>query len=27
VLHMLWEMDQWLDKYVKNAKPVNAPGQ
>lgn len=21
VMHMLWEMDQWLDKYVKN-KPV-----
>ncbi|HEY2091349.1 MAG TPA: prolyl oligopeptidase family serine peptidase [Thermoanaerobaculia bacterium] len=21
VMHMLWEMDQWLDKYVKNAKP------
>lgn len=20
VLHMLWEMDQWLEKYVKNAK-------
>nr|MCU0383988.1 prolyl oligopeptidase family serine peptidase [Cyclobacteriaceae bacterium] len=20
LLHMLWEMDQWLDKYVKNAK-------
>ncbi len=19
VLHVLWEMDQWLDKYVKNA--------
>ncbi|MFN5168151.1 MAG: prolyl oligopeptidase family serine peptidase [Cyclobacteriaceae bacterium] len=27
VLHMLWEMDQWLEKYVKNAKPANAPGQ
>jgi dipeptidyl aminopeptidase/acylaminoacyl peptidase len=21
VMHVLWEMDQWLDKYVKNAKP------
>ena len=21
VMHMLWEMDNWLDKYVKNAKP------
>ncbi|HEY2323700.1 MAG TPA: prolyl oligopeptidase family serine peptidase, partial [Thermoanaerobaculia bacterium] len=21
VMHMLWEMDRWLDKYVKNAKP------
>jgi dipeptidyl aminopeptidase/acylaminoacyl peptidase len=21
VMHMLWEMDAWLDKYVKNAKP------
>jgi dipeptidyl aminopeptidase/acylaminoacyl peptidase len=21
VMHMLWEMDGWLDKYVKNAKP------
>jgi dipeptidyl aminopeptidase/acylaminoacyl peptidase len=21
VLHMLWEMDRWLEKYVKNAKP------
>jgi dipeptidyl aminopeptidase/acylaminoacyl peptidase len=20
VLHMLWEMDQWLEKYVKKAK-------
>jgi len=20
VMHVLWEMDQWLDKYVKNAK-------
>jgi dipeptidyl aminopeptidase/acylaminoacyl peptidase len=20
VMHMLWEMDQWLEKYVKNAK-------
>lgn len=22
VLHMLWEMNQWLDKYVKNASKV-----
>ena len=21
VMHMLWEMDQWLEKHVKNAKP------
>lgn len=21
VMHMLWEMTEWLDKYVKNAKP------
>ena len=21
VLHMLWEMDTWLDHYVKNAAP------
>ncbi len=21
VMHVLWETDQWLDKYVKNAKP------
>jgi len=21
VLHMMWEMDRWLDKYVKNAPP------
>src|SRR5258707_2429493 len=21
VMHMLWESDRWLDKYVKNAKP------
>jgi dipeptidyl aminopeptidase/acylaminoacyl peptidase len=25
-LHVLWEMDQWLDKYVKNA-PKRAPGE
>lgn len=24
VLHMLWEMDQWLDKYVKNAPKQGA---
>jgi hypothetical protein len=23
---MLWEMDSWLDKYVKNAKPATAVG-
>jgi dipeptidyl aminopeptidase/acylaminoacyl peptidase len=22
LLHMLWEMNDWLDKYVKNAKPT-----
>lgn len=22
VLHLLWEQDQWLEKYVKNKKPV-----
>ena len=22
VMHMLWEMDNWLEKYVKNRKPV-----
>ena len=21
ILHMLWEMEQWLDRYVKNAEP------
>lgn len=28
VMHMLWEMDRWLDTYVKNAKPraVKASG-
>ena len=24
VLHMLWEMDRWLDTYVKNAPPAEA---
>ncbi|MGI4729524.1 MAG: prolyl oligopeptidase family serine peptidase [Janthinobacterium lividum] len=24
LLHKLWEQNQWLDKYVKNAKPVTA---
>lgn len=24
LLHMLWEQDQWLNRYVKNAKPGNA---
>lgn len=23
LLHMLWEQDQWLNRYVKNAKPGN----
>lgn len=23
IMHMLWEQDQWLDKYVKNRKSVN----
>ncbi len=26
VLHMLWEMDRWLDQYVKRAPPRAAPG-
>jgi dipeptidyl aminopeptidase/acylaminoacyl peptidase len=26
VLHMLWEMDRWLETYVKNAPPRAAPG-
>jgi dipeptidyl aminopeptidase/acylaminoacyl peptidase len=26
VMHVLWEMDQWLDKYVKNAKPRTSTG-
>ncbi len=25
ILHMLWEQDQWLDKYVKNRKPDAKP--
>ena len=25
VLHMLWEMDTWLDRYVKSATPRPAP--
>ncbi|MGW8264982.1 MAG: S9 family peptidase [Longimicrobiales bacterium] len=25
LLHMLWEMDSWLEKYVKNAAPRDAP--
>ena len=25
ILHMLWEQDQWLDKYVKNRKPDTKP--
>ena len=25
ILHMLWEQDQWLDKYVKKAKKVTKP--
>ena len=24
VLHMMWEVDRWLDKYVKNAEPRRA---
>lgn len=24
LLHKLWEQNQWLDKYVKNAKPVTS---
>ena len=27
VLHMLWEMDQWLDKYVKNKNTVETARQ
>jgi dipeptidyl aminopeptidase/acylaminoacyl peptidase len=27
VMHVLWETDQWLDKYVKNAKPRGVTGQ
>jgi dipeptidyl aminopeptidase/acylaminoacyl peptidase len=23
ILHMLWEQDQWLEKYVKNKKTIN----
>jgi dipeptidyl aminopeptidase/acylaminoacyl peptidase len=23
ILHMLWEMDSWLEKYVKNRKEVS----
>jgi dipeptidyl aminopeptidase/acylaminoacyl peptidase len=23
ILHMLWEQDQWMSRYVKNAKPVS----
>ena len=25
VMHMLWEMTEWLDKYVKNAQPRKEP--
>ncbi|MAD73215.1 MAG: S9 family peptidase [Rheinheimera sp.] len=25
VLHMLWETQQWLDEFVKNAEPAKAP--
>ncbi|MXV17893.1 alpha/beta hydrolase family protein [Hufsiella ginkgonis] len=25
LLHMLWEQNQWLEKYVKNAAPAKAP--
>jgi dipeptidyl aminopeptidase/acylaminoacyl peptidase len=24
ILHMLWEMEQWLDRYVKQARPATA---
>jgi dipeptidyl aminopeptidase/acylaminoacyl peptidase len=27
VLHMLWEMENWMDKYVKPATPVVAQGR
>ncbi len=27
VMHMLWEMDQWLEKYVKNAPKREAAGR
>lgn len=27
VLHMLWEMDQWLDKYVKNKNTIETARQ
>jgi dipeptidyl aminopeptidase/acylaminoacyl peptidase len=23
IMHMLWEQDQWLDKYVKNKQTIN----
>ncbi|PWJ34965.1 alpha/beta hydrolase family protein [Sediminitomix flava] len=23
ILHLLWEQDQWLEKHVKNKKPIN----
>ena len=26
VLHMLWEMENWLDKYVKPSNPVARDG-
>jgi len=25
VLHMLWEQDQWLEKYLKNKPDINSP--
>jgi dipeptidyl aminopeptidase/acylaminoacyl peptidase len=27
VLHMMWEMDRWLETYVKNAKPRGSAAQ
>ena len=27
LLHMLWEMNNWLETYVKNPAPVSSAGQ
>jgi dipeptidyl aminopeptidase/acylaminoacyl peptidase len=27
ILHMLWEQNQWLDKWVKNADKNNGTGK